>query len=502
LSESAHACTILRTYFRVCRVVAGPQRSGRKQSEIVAPRGFSPSDTCQQEAGRLEDAPGAWGPEHALAVGLSGRTPSLPEAYRSVDVAGSGSRLRRFRGFVGPGFLVAVGYMDPGNWATGVAGGSAFGYSLLWVIMLSNLMAMLLQTLSARLGIATGRDLAQACREQYARPTAIVLWLLCELAICATDLAEVIGTAIALNLLFGVPLGWGVCITAADVLLVLWLQQRGFRYLEVLTAGLVFLILGCFVVNVSLAHPELGALARGLIPNVQIVRDPQMLYIALGILGATVMPHNLYLHSSIVQTRRFGMDAEGKRQAVKFATWDVVLALIVALAINAGILVLAAAAFHRSGHRDVTELQDAYHLLSPVLGVGSASLLFGIALLASGKSSTITATLTGQIVMEGFIAIKLAPWLRRLLTRSLAIVPALLAVLYYGESGAARLLIVSQAVLTLQLPFAIIPLIRFTSQRALMGQLVNPRWMTVTACSMAALIITLNVTVMAQLFLR
>lgn len=429
-----------------------------------------------------------------------GESPSLPEAHRSVLVAQSGSFWRRFVGFIGPGFLVAVGYMDPGNWATGLAGGSAFGYTLLWVIMLSNLMAMLLQILSARLGIVTGRDLAQACRDHYTRPTTIALWVLCELAICATDLAEVIGSAIALNLLFDIPLPWGVCATAADVLLVLWLQQRGFRYLEAITLGMVFLILSCFLVNVFLAHPVTAELLSGLVPTRQTFQHPEMLYIALGIIGATVMPHNLYLHSSIVQTRRYPLDHTGRKQAMRFASLDVVGALLIALVINASILVLSAAAFHTRGHQDITELQDAYHLLSPVLGAGIASLLFGVALLASGMSSTLTATLTGQIVMEGFLSLKLPPWLRRLLTRSLAVVPALLVVIYYGESGVARLLLVSQAVLSLQLPFAIIPLIRFTSDRTKMGAFVNPRWMTVAAWATALLIIGLNVTVLLQTF--
>ena len=427
--------------------------------------------------------------------------PSMPEVHRSVRVRRGGSWLRRMLGFIGPGFLVAVGYVDPGNWATGLAGGSAFGYRLLWVIMLSNLMAMLLQSLAARLGIATGRDLAQACRDHYPRPVVVALWLLCELAICATDLAEVIGTAIALNLLFDIPLSLGICITALDVLLVLWLQQRNFRYLEVLTVSLVLLILACFAINVVLASPSLVDIAGGLVPSVEIMRNPSMLYIAIGIIGATVMPHNLYLHSSVVQTRRYDLTHEGRRQAIQFSTLDVVAALTIALFINAGILVLSAAAFHETGRHDVAEIQDAYRLLSPVLGVSGASLLFGIALLASGKSSTITATLTGQIVMEGFLSLRMPPWLRRLVTRGLAIAPALLVVLYYGESGVARLLIVSQAVLSLQLPFAIVPLIRFTSDQRKMGKFVNPRWMTVAGCVIALVIVVLNLTVLAQTLL-
>jgi manganese transport protein len=427
--------------------------------------------------------------------------PSMPEVHRSVSVRRGGSWLRRLMSFLGPGFLVAVGYVDPGNWATGLAGGSAFGYGLLWVIMLSNLMAMLLQSLAARLGIATGRDLAQACRDHYARPVAVALWLLCELAICATDLAEVIGTAIALNLLFDIPLSLGICITALDVLLVLWLQQRNFRYLEALTVSLVLLILICFAINVALSHPNLADVARGLLPSGEVMRNPNMLYIAIGIIGATVMPHNLYLHSSVVQTRRFELSHEGRRQAIQFSVLDVVAALTIALFINAGILILSAAAFHETGRHDVAEIQDAYRLLSPVLGVSGASLLFGIALLASGKSSTITATLTGQIVMEGFLSLRMPPWLRRLVTRALAIVPALLVVLYYGETGVARLLIVSQAVLSLQLPFAIVPLIRFTSDSRKMGAFVNPRWMTVAGCAIAVIIVVLNLTVLAQTLL-
>ncbi|HVZ30825.1 MAG TPA: Nramp family divalent metal transporter [Polyangiaceae bacterium] len=424
-------------------------------------------------------------------------SPSLPEAHRSVVVA-AGSGLRRFASFAGPGYLVAVGYIDPGNWATGLAGGSGFGYALLWVVLASNLMAMLLQALSARLGIASGRDLAQACRDHYARPTALALWLLCELAICATDLAEVIGTAVALNMLFKIPLAWGVCLTGADVLLVLWLQQRGFRYLEALTICLIALVLACFLLDVAYAHPRLADIASGSLPDRRIWSEPDMRYIALGILGATVMPHNLYLHSSIVQTRRYALDLPGRRSALRYATLDVVVALLIALVINASILVLSAAVFYGAGQRDITEIQRAYRLLSPLLGVGAASLLFGVALLASGKSSTLTATLTGQIVMEGFLAFSMPAWLRRLITRALAIAPALAAVLWQGERGIGRLLLLSQVVLSLQLPFAVIPLIRFTSDRAKMGDLVSPRWMTAAAWATAALMIALNVAVLTQ----
>ncbi len=418
--------------------------------------------------------------------------PETTGTHRSIPVTERGHWLRRFLGFAGPGYLVAVGYMDPGNWATDLAGGSAFGYALLWVVMLSNLMAMLLQVLSARLGIATGMDLAQACRQHYSRPSAIAQWLLCEVAICATDMAEVIGTAIALNLLFGLPLLWGVLLTAADVLLVLWLQQHGFRYLEALVLALLATIFVCISANLVLAQPQWLAVAAGFIPNRRTVSDPAMLYIAIGIIGATVMPHNLYLHSSVVQTRRFALTEPGRRDAARYATIDVVIALAFAFAVNAAILITSAAAFHGSGHRDVAQIQDAYHLLTPLLGSTAASLLFGLALLASGQSSTLTATLAGQIVMEGYMQLKLRPWLRRLLTRLVAIVPALFATVYYGDSGVARLLIFSQVILSLQLPFAVIPLVRFTSDRSKMGALANPRWLTALAWAVAALIVALN----------
>jgi manganese transport protein len=434
------------------------------------------------------DAAPAW-----VAAPAPLRDPGEPgDMYRSIPVAEHGHWLRRFLGFAGPGYLVAVGYMDPGNWATDLAGGSAFGYALLWVVMLSNLMAMLLQVLSARLGIATGMDLAQACRRHYSRPATIAQWLLCEVAICATDMAEVIGTAIALNLLFGLSLTAGVLLTAADVLLVLWLQQRGFRYLEALVLALLITIFICISINMVLAQPQWHAVAAGFIPNRRAVTDPAMLYIAIGIIGATVMPHNLYLHSSTVQTRRFALTDAGRRNAARFATLDVVLALAFAFAVNAAILITSAAAFHGSGHRDVAEIQDAYRLLTPLLGTTAASFLFGLALLASGQSSTLTATLAGQVVMEGYMGLKLRPWLRRLLTRSIAMVPALIATLYYGESGVARLLILSQVILSLQLPFAVVPLIRFTSDRARMGVLVNPRWLTWLAWLVTMVILALN----------
>jgi manganese transport protein len=411
---------------------------------------------------------------------------------RSVSVNESGHWIRRLLGFMGPGYLVAVGYMDPGNWATDLAGGSSFGYSLLWIIMLSNLMAILLQILAARLGIATGMDLAQACRAHYSRRSALAQWVICEIAICATDLAEVIGTAIALNLLFNIPLAWGVTLTVLDVLVVLWLQQRGFRYFEALIIGLLSVIFVCIVFNLILAQPQWREVAAGIIPNSQTITDPAMLYVAIGIIGATVMPHNLYLHSSTVQTRRYALDEEGRRSAMKWASVDVVIALLLALVVNASILITAAAVFHASGHREVAEIQDAYHLLTPLLGTGLASILFGLALLASGQSSTLTATLAGQIVMEGYVQLKMRPWLRRLLTRSIAIVPALIATIYYGESGTAKLLVFSQVVLSLQLPFAVIPLVRFTSDSKRMGSFVNPRWLSLLAWLVAGIIVSLN----------
>jgi manganese transport protein len=430
-------------------------------------------------------------------------TPSdLNGTQRSIAVSETGHWVRRLLGFMGPGYLVAVGYMDPGNWATDLAGGSAFGYSLLWVVMLSNLMAILLQVLSARLGIVTGMDLAQACRRHYPRRSAIAQWILCEVAICAADMAEVIGTAIALNLLFNIPLVWGVSLTIFDVLLVLWFQQRGFRYLEAMVMALLLVIFVCFSINLALAQPEWRAVAAGFIPTQQTVTNPDMLYLAIGIIGATVMPHNLYLHSSTVQTRRFALTDSGKRNALRYATIDVVLALIFAFMVNAAILITSAAVFHGSGHNDVMEIQHAYHLLTPLLGTGIASFLFGLALLASGQSSTLTATLAGQIVMEGYVQLKMPAWIRRLLTRAIAILPALFITGYYGESGTARLLIFSQVVLSLQLPFAVIPLVRFTSDKAKMGKFVNKRWVVRLAWCVTFIIISLNATMLITMFGR
>jgi manganese transport protein len=399
---------------------------------------------------------------------------------------------RRFGAFAGPGYLVAVGYMDPGNWATALAGGSAFGYTLLSVVLLSNLMAMLLQSLAAKLGIVTGMDLAQACRHAYRPWLRYPLWLLCELAIIACDLAEVLGTAIALQLLFGLPLVVGVVVTALDVLLILALQRHGFRRLEAFVIALLLVIALCFAIELVLARPSLAGIAAGLIPDARIASDPAMLYVAIGILGATVMPHNLYLHSSIVQTRSFERSEQGKAEALTLATIDSTAALAFAFFVNAAILILAAAAFHGTGRTDVVEIQQAYHLLTPVLGAGAASLLFGVALLASGQNSTVTGTLAGQIVMEGFLDLKLPAWLRRIITRAIAIVPAVIVIAIYGDGGATRLLIFSQVVLSLQLPFAVVPLVRFTDDPARMGRFANRGWVRLAAWSIAAIILGLN----------
>jgi manganese transport protein len=427
-------------------------------------------------------------------------TVSLPEVHGTIPVPPTGSFWKKLFAFAGPGYLVAVGYMDPGNWATDLAGGSRYGYTLLSVIMLSNLMAILLQALSARLGIASGRDLAQACRDHYSRPTTIFLWVLCEIAIAACDLAEVIGSAIALNLLFGLPLIWGVCLTALDVLVVLYLQQYQFRYVEVLVVLLILGIAGSFGIELALARPDMTGVLSGLIPSIEIARNPDMLYIAVGILGATVMPHNLYLHSSIVQTRKYGDATESRRLAVRFATIDSTVALMSALFLNGAILVMAAATFNGTGHQDVADISDAYLLLAPLLGTSLASTLFAMALLFSGQNATLTGTLAGQIVMEGFLNIRLRPWLRRLITRLIAIVPALITVAMYGERGSGALLILSQVILSLQLPFAVFPLVLFTGDRRKMGDLVAPRWMLALAWPVAILIAALNVWLLWQTF--
>jgi manganese transport protein len=425
---------------------------------------------------------------------------SLPEVHGSVPVPVTGSFWKKLAAFAGPGYLVAVGYMDPGNWATDLAGGARYGYTLLSVIMLSNLMAILLQALSARLGIVSGRDLAQACRDHYSYPTTIGLWLLCEIAIAACDLAEVIGSAIALNLLFGLPVFWGVCLTSLDVLLVLYLQQYRFRYVEALVVVLIVGIAGCFAVQLALARPAPLDVLAGFIPSAQIVRDPGMLYIAVGILGATVMPHNLYLHSSIIQTRKYGDAVADRREAVRFATIDSTVALMSALFLNGAILVVAAATFHGTGHEDVADISDAYMLLTPLLGTQLASTLFAVALLFSGQNATLTGTLAGQIVMEGFLNIRLRPWLRRLITRLIAIIPALITVSLYGERGTGSLLILSQVILSLQLPFAVFPLVMFTGDRRKMGALVAPAWMLALAWPVAVLIAGLNAWLLWQTF--
>jgi manganese transport protein len=425
------------------------------------------------------------------SVGLP--QPSLPEVHASVRISKSPVYWRRLLGFLGPGFLISVGYMDPGNWATDIAGGSRFGYTLLFVIMLSNLMAILLQSLSLKLGIATDRDLAQLCHESYGRRASFVLWVGAEIAIAACDLAEVIGSAIALQLLFHIPLLVGVLITGMDVLVILLLQKWGFRYIEALVIALIGTIVVMFGVQVILSRPDhLSALRSLLIPSTHIVTNPAMLYIAIGILGATVMPHNLYLHSSIVQSRRYKRTREGKREAIHMASVDSTLALTLALFVNAAILIVAAAVFHRSGHLEVAAIEDAYKLLSPLVGAGFASTLFAVALLASGQNSSITGTLAGQIVMEGFIHLKVSPWLRRLITRSLAIVPTIIVVAINGERGTEKLLILSQVILSMQLSFAVIPLVMFTGDRAKMGEFVNATWMKVLAWSTAVVIAGLN----------
>jgi manganese transport protein len=427
-----------------------------------------------------------------------GESHSLPEVHGSVPIPDGTGFWRKLFAFAGPGYLVAVGYMDPGNWATDLAGGAQFGYALLSVIMISNLMAILLQALAARLGIASGRDLAQACRDSYSKPTTIALWIVCEIAIAACDLAEVIGAAIALNLLFGIPLIWGVTLTALDVLVVLFLQHRGFRYVEALVVGLILAIAGSFAIELWLSKPDLGAVAVGFLPQTEILKNPQMLYIAIGILGATVMPHNLYLHSSIVQTRKYADTFDGKREAIRFASIDSAVALMSALFINAAILIMAAATFHGTRYESVADIADAYKLLSPLLGTTLASALFAIALLCSGQNATLTGTLAGQIVMEGFVNLRVRPWLRRLVTRLIAIVPAIIVVVLYGERGTGPLLIASQVVLSLQLPFAVFPLVSFTSDRAKMGPFASPRWMSALAWVVAVVIAALNIWLLYQ----
>jgi len=454
---------------------------------------------------QLETEPHVSGLPSSGAKSLShdpawGTLPSLPEAHRTIPFCARASWLRKVLAFAGPGYLVAVGYMDPGNWATDIGGGSKFGYTPLSVILVSNLMAMFLQALAAKLGIASGRDLAQACRERYSRRSTLFLWLVCEVAIAACDLAEVLGSAVALKLLFGLPLLAGVLITALDILLVLALQGRGFRLVEAFVITLIASIGACFAYEIFFAHPLWREAAIGFIPRAEILRSREMLYIAIGILGATVMPHNLYLHSSIVQTRAFGASARERREALRYAVFDSTLALGFALFINAAILVLGAAAFHTRGLNNVAEIADAYKLLSPVLGASLASTLFACALLASGQNSTLTGTLAGQIVMEGFLHIRLQPWLRRLITRALAILPAALVIGIAGENKVTSLLILSQVILSFQLPFAVIPLIQFTSDRSKMGEFANSRFTSAVAWLVAATILFFNAELLWLIF--
>ncbi|HEV2501145.1 MAG TPA: Nramp family divalent metal transporter [Terriglobia bacterium] len=439
-------------------------------------------------------------PLHPSTVERKLRGPSLPEVHRSVAVPPDAGFWRKLLAFSGPGFLVAVGYMDPGNWATDIAGGSEFAYRLIFILLLSNVIAILLQTLAARLGIVAQQDLAQACRNQYSRRAGIALWLLAEVAIAACDLAEVIGSAIALNLLFHIPLLVGVCLTALDVLAILYLQHRGFRYLEVVVLVLIGTIGLCYLVEILMVKPEIGGILRGFMPTPDVLTNPDMLYISIGILGATVMPHNLYLHSSLVQTRAIERTPEGMRTAIRYNFVDCFVALNFAFLINAAILIMAAAAFYTHGLHHLAEIQDAYHTLSPLLGAPLASLLFALALLCSGQNSTLTGTLAGQVVMEGFLDIRLAPWLRRLLTRLLAIVPAIIVVALYGEEGTAKLIILSQVILCLQLPFAVFPLVLVTGNRKIMGEFANSLWLKTIAWIVALFIAAYDLYLIVTMF--
>ena len=425
---------------------------------------------------------------------------SLSESFASINIPTDGSFWKKLFAFAGPGLMVAVGYMDPGNWATDIAGGSQFGYTLLSVILLSNIFAIILQHLSLKLGIAAERDLAQACRDHFSPTVNFILWVLCEIAIIACDLAEVIGSAIALNLLFGIPLPVGILITGIDVLLILMLQSKGFRWLESFVAGLIFVIFACFLYEILVSQPEIMPILSNLLPKKEIIFNPSMLYIAIGILGATVMPHNLYLHSSLVQTRAYPRTSEGKKMAIKFATIDSTVSLLFAFFINAAILIVSAATFHYSGYKDVADIHDAYKLLSPILGTSLASILFAVALLASGQNSTLTGTLAGQIVMEGFLNLKLKPWLRRLITRLLAIVPAFIIAIIYGEKGTTDLLVLSQVVLSMQLSFAVIPLVMFTSDKLKMGEFVNKPALKILAWIISIIIVVLNLYLLYQTF--
>ena len=438
------------------------------------------------EQPRPEEGTAAGGWRGEVAMG------SLPEVHRSMAVPTTAGFARKLMAFAGPGFLVAVGYMDPGNWATDLAGGAQFNYTLLSVIVFSNFLAILLQSLSLKLGIATGRDLAQACRDHYAPPAAGLLGGMCEIALAACDRAEVIGSAIALNLLFHIPVLWGVCITSLDVLIILAMQHRGFRFLEILVVALIATIGGCFALELFFSKPDWMGVAAGSLPSPSIIKNREMLYIAMGILGATVMPHNLYLHSSIVQTRRYELTSSGKRDAIRFANIDSGVALMFALCVNAAILIVAAATFYRSGHHEVADISDAYKLLTPLLGASGASILFAIALLASGQNSTLTGTLAGQIVMEGFLHLRIRPWLRRVITRLIAVIPAVVVTFLYGERGTGQLLVLSQVILSLQLSFAVVPLVLFTSDRRKMGEFVNPPALKFAGWATALVIAVLN----------
>lgn len=426
---------------------------------------------------------------------------SLPEVFSSIHIPKDAGFFKKLFAFAGPGLMIAVGYMDPGNWATDIAGGAQFGYTLLSVILISNLFAMILQHLSLKLGIVAERDLAQACRDHFGPKTNFILWILCEIAIAACDLAEVIGSAIALNLLFGIPLTWGVAITIVDVFIILFLQAKGFRVIESIVAGLTFVILGSFVYEIILSKPDIFPLLSGLVPQKEVITNPSMLYIAIGILGATVMPHNLYLHSSIVQTRNYERNHEGKKEAIKFATIDSSVSLFIAFFINATILIVAAATFHTTGNHDIADIHDAHKMLAPILGTTFASVFFAVALLASGQNSTLTGTLAGQIVMEGFLNIRLKPWLRRLITRSIAVVPALIVTILYGEKGTTDLLVLSQVILSMQLSFAVIPLVMFTNSKLKMGEFVNKPWLKILVWIISGIILLLNLVLLYQTFL-
>ncbi|TXF77622.1 Nramp family divalent metal transporter [Chryseobacterium sp.] len=425
---------------------------------------------------------------------------SLPEVFSSINIPRDAGFWKKLMAFAGPGLMIAVGYMDPGNWATDIAGGAQFGYTLLSVILISNLFAMILQHLSLKLGIVAERDLAQACRDHFSPTTNFILWIFCEIAIAACDLAEVLGSAIALNLLFGIPLTWGVVITVVDVFLILFLQAKGFRLIESIVGGLIFIILGCFAYEIILSRPDIFPILSGLVPQKEVISNPSMLYIAIGILGATVMPHNLYLHSSIVQTRNYERNREGKKEAIKFATIDSTVALLLAFFINAAILIVAAATFHTTGNTEVADIYDAHKMLTPLLGTTFASIFFAVALLASGQNSTLTGTLAGQIVMEGFLNIRLKPWLRRLITRLIAVIPALIVTIIYGEKGTTDLLVLSQVILSMQLSFAVVPLVMFTGSKLKMGEFVNKPWLKILVWVIAVIIIVLNLYLLYETF--